>query len=79
SIVLLASGINKLKVLSNDDFEPPEATTNYNELPEDNTNDTSGATTNDLLEATTNNLPGAPTTNKLLQPQTRNVLSEIEL
>ncbi|CAG8719519.1 18131_t:CDS:2 [Racocetra persica] len=86
SIVSLASGIDKLEVSSNDDFEPPGATSDYDEPPEGNTNDPPGANTNDPLGANTNDLlgaitndlpgattndpPGATTTNKPLQPQT---------
>ncbi|CAG8555105.1 3680_t:CDS:2 [Cetraspora pellucida] len=83
---LLASGINKLEVSSNDDFESSGATTDYDEPSEGNTNDLPGANTNNLPEAITNNLPGATTndpsrattTNKLLQSQIQNVLDEIE-
>ncbi|CAG8520080.1 12911_t:CDS:1 [Cetraspora pellucida] len=87
SIILFASDIDKLKVSSNDNFKLPEATTDYDEPPEGNTNNLPGANTNDLPEAITNDLPGATTnnppgatiTNKLLQSQTQNVLGEIEL
>ncbi|CAG8490846.1 13461_t:CDS:2 [Cetraspora pellucida] len=76
--VSLASSINKLKELSNDNLELSEAITNYNKLLEGNTNNLSEANTNnlseaitnDLSEAITNNLPKATTTNKPLQSQT---------
>ncbi|CAG8826326.1 26024_t:CDS:1, partial [Gigaspora margarita] len=69
SIVSLAGHIDKLEV---DDYEPPEATSDYDEPPKANTNEPPEATSNDPPEATNTDVAGAATTNKLQQPQIRN-------